>query len=51
MKQEILNKETYNVKINNFEGPLELLLFLISKHKMDVFEEWRCALFCTSLLL
>lgn len=38
MKQEILNKETYNVKINNFEGPLELLLFLISKHKMDIFD-------------
>ena len=38
MKQEILNKETYNVKIDNFEGPLELLLFLISKHKMDIFD-------------
>lgn len=38
MKQEILNKETYNVKIDNFEGPLELLLFLINKHKMDIFD-------------
>lgn len=28
----------YNVAISNFEGPLDLLCFLISKNKMDIFE-------------
>lgn len=34
----ILNKEKYNVVLNNFEGPMDLLLYLISKHKMNIFE-------------
>lgn len=38
MREEILNKEKYNVKIDNFEGPMDLLLFLITKHKMDIFD-------------
>lgn len=28
----------YNVAISNFEGPLDLLCFLISKNKMDIFD-------------
>lgn len=28
----------YNVVISNFEGPLDLLCFLISKNKMDIFD-------------
>lgn len=38
MKQELINKQGYNIKIDNFEGPMELLLFLISKHKMNIFD-------------
>lgn len=38
MREEILNKEKYNIKIDNFEGPMDLLLFLITKHKMDIFD-------------
>ena len=38
MKQELINKQAYSIKIDNFEGPMELLLFLISKHKMDIFD-------------
>lgn len=29
-------KDTINVKINNFEGPLDLLIHLIEKKKMDI---------------
>ena len=38
--QKILNKSTekYNFVINNFEGPLDLLLFLITKNKMNIFD-------------
>ncbi len=32
------NSNKYNVAISNFEGPLDLLCFLISKNKMDIFE-------------
>ena len=32
------NNQKYNVAISNFEGPLDLLCFLISKNKMDIFE-------------
>ena len=32
------NNGKYNVAISNFEGPLDLLCFLISKNKMDIFE-------------
>lgn len=28
----------FNVKIKSFEGPLDLLLFLIKKHKLDIFD-------------
>lgn len=38
MRDDILNKEKYNIKIDNFEGPMDLLLFLISKHKMNIFD-------------
>ena len=32
------NGNKINVAISNFEGPLDLLCFLISKNKMDIFE-------------
>lgn len=38
MRDDILNKQKYNIKIDNFEGPMDLLLFLISKHKMNIFD-------------
>lgn len=31
-------KEKYNIVINNFEGPLDLLLYLITKNKMSIFD-------------
>ena len=31
-------KVKYNIVIDNFEGPFDLLCFLISKNKMDIFE-------------
>ena len=34
----IENNKKYNVAISNFEGPLDLSCFLISKNKMDIFE-------------
>lgn len=34
----IENKDKYNVIINNFEGPLDLLIFLINKNKMNIFD-------------
>lgn len=38
--QEVIqrNVSKYTLVINNFEGPLDLLLFLISKNKMTIFE-------------
>lgn len=36
--ESILNKEKYNIVIQNFEGPMDLLLYLISKHKMNIFD-------------
>lgn len=39
MKEKLLNNiDDYNLVIENFEGPLDLLLFLISKNKMNIFE-------------
>ena len=38
LKAIIENSKKYNVAISNFEGPLDLLCFLISKNKMDIFE-------------
>lgn len=35
---EIFNNSKYNVIIDNFEGPFDLLCFLISKNKMDIFD-------------
>ncbi len=32
------NNNEYKVVIDNFEGPLDLLLFLISKNKMNIFD-------------
>ena len=36
----ILTLETkkYTIKIDNFEGPIDLLLYLIEKNKMDIYE-------------
>ena len=36
----ILTLETkkYPIKIDNFEGPIDLLLYLIEKNKMDIYE-------------
>ncbi len=38
--QKIINNnvEKYNLVIKNFEGPLDLLLFLITKNKMNIFD-------------
>lgn len=38
--QSVLTLETnkYEIKIDNFEGPLDLLCHLIEKNKMDIFE-------------
>lgn len=29
--------ETYNIKITSFEGPMDLLIFLIKKNKLDIY--------------
>ena len=34
----INNKPKYKFVLQNFEGPLDLLLYLISKNKMDIFD-------------
>lgn len=38
--QNVLTLETnkYSIKINNFEGPLDLLCHLIDKNKMDIYD-------------
>ena len=38
--QNVLALETrkYSIKINNFEGPLDLLCHLIDKNKMDIYD-------------
>ena len=40
MSTNIINKAdtNYKLKIDNFEGPLDLLLFLICKNKMNIFD-------------
>ncbi len=35
---EIGEKEGYKVKLSNFEGPLDLLLFLIRKEEIDIYD-------------
>ncbi len=34
----MLNSATYQIKMENFEGPLDLLCHLIEKNKMDIFD-------------
>ncbi len=38
--QNILTLETkkYSIKIENFEGPLDLLCYLIDKNKMNIYD-------------
>ena len=39
MKENVINRKLeYTININNFEGPLDVLLYLICKNKMDIFE-------------
>lgn len=38
MEENIENSKKYLIKIENFEGPLDLLCFLIDKNKMDIFD-------------
>lgn len=38
MKSILNNTDTYKLVIKNFEGPLDLLLFLITKNKMNIFD-------------
>ena len=40
MRGSVLSLETtkYDLKLNNFEGPLDLLVYLIDKNKMDIYE-------------
>lgn len=40
MKKDVIKKDVskYNLSITNFEGPLDLLVYLISKNKMDIFD-------------
>jgi len=37
-KLQNLNNKKYKIKLPNFEGPLDLLLFLIRKHKIDIYD-------------
>ena len=34
----ILAKDIYSIKLNKFEGPLDLLCHLIDKNKMDIYD-------------
>ena len=40
MRSSVLALETtkYDLKLDNFEGPLDLLVYLIDKNKMDIYE-------------
>ena len=40
MKNKVLTLETnkYAIKLDNFEGPLDLLCYLIDKNKMDIYD-------------
>lgn len=40
MKSNVLNLETkkYELQLDNFEGPLDLLCYLIEKNKMDIYK-------------
>ena len=39
--QKVLTLQTnkYNIKLENFEGPLDLLCHLIDKNKMNIYEK------------
>ena len=36
--ENLLNKKMYSVKLEKFEGPLDLLCHLIDKNKMDIYD-------------
>lgn len=38
MQNKVIDKNTYNIKINEFEGPLDLLLHLIKKDNINIYE-------------
>ena len=40
MNKKIISLESkkYELKLNNFEGPLDLLCYLIDKNKMDIYK-------------
>lgn len=38
MPNSLLKSEAYSIKIDNFEGPLDLLCKLIEKNKMDIYD-------------
>ena len=39
MKESVINKKIdYTININNFEGPLDVLLYLICKNKMNILD-------------
>ena len=35
---EVFNESSYKIKIENFEGPLDLLCHLVEKNKMDIYD-------------
>lgn len=38
MEDLIVKKEGYQIKLSNFEGPLDLLLYLIKKNEIDIYD-------------
>ena len=38
MKEDVLPKDGYQVKLANFEGPLDLLLYLIRREEIDIYD-------------
>ena len=40
MKKKVISLESnkYELKLDNFEGPLDLLCYLIDKNKMDIYK-------------
>tara|TARA_B100001750_G_C15479424_1_gene584480 strand:- start:332 stop:1054 length:723 start_codon:yes stop_codon:yes gene_type:complete len=33
-----MSKESYNIKVQNFEGPMDLLLYFINRDKIDIYD-------------
>ena len=31
-------QENYNIKLNNFEGPMDLLLYFINRDRIDIYD-------------